>query len=67
MTAAAGGMMIRRRWSTASSSGSLIQFVSPASRSEAGSSCGGTPVPGGVPVGSASSVMRHIPSVPLYL
>jgi len=30
MTAAAGGMMIRRLWSTASSSGSLIQFVSPA-------------------------------------
>src|SRR2546423_1840000 len=52
MTAVAGGMMIRRRWSTASSSGSLIQLVSPASRREAGSSCGGTRGPGHVPGGA---------------
>jgi hypothetical protein len=42
MTAAAGGMMMRRRRSTASSNGSRIQFARPASRSEAGSSCGST-------------------------
>src|SRR5690242_16856035 len=41
-TPTAGGMMMRRRRSTASSSGSRIQLSRPASRSEAGSSCGST-------------------------
>src|SRR5690348_5912255 len=60
IVATAGGTMTRRLRSTASSSGSRIQFASPASRTEAGSSAGGTWAEGGGAV--AGSGMRPRPS-----
>jgi hypothetical protein len=46
VVAAAGGMITRRLRSTASSSGSRIHAVSPASRTDAGSSSGCTAIVG---------------------